>query len=158
MPKELFMGVEIISSMMFGDAGIRATYAPDDADFDDGAILVADAGDYLSDEQGPSSEIQNEIDTLHVYIGKSMRSLEEVIRSIESECSKRIVKDSIRIADDGLSNYEPRSSGSDELLNLSHARIDAFRLAKNAQRLAFLCVNRGTGDNPANETEYEQPR
>lgn len=158
MPKELFMGVEVVSSMMFGDAGVRMTYAPDDTGFDDGAIRVVDAGDYLPDEQGQSSEIQKEIDALHVYVAKSIKSLEEVIRSMEAECSKRIIKDSIRMADDGLSNYEPRSSGSDELLNLSHARIDAFRLAKNAQRLAFLCVNRGTGDSPANEIANEQPR
>lgn len=146
MPKELFMGVEIVSGMMCFKAEALSTHAPDDSDSD----RVVDAGDYQPDlPASTANDIQEEIDALHVYVARSMRALDDVLTSLVKMCPTPVVEQSVEQCESGLSNYQPRVDGSDELLNLSHVRIDAFRLAKQAQRLAYLYSKIGVPDESA---------
>lgn len=107
------------------------------------------AGDYPLEDRVPDDRIQQEIDALHVYVARSMRALDDVLTSLVKMCPTPVVEQSIEQGESGLSNYQPRVDGSDELLNLSHVRIDAFRLAKQAQRLAYLYSKIGVPDESA---------
>ena len=124
--KERFLGLTITACTM--EASIDSHW-------------VSDCGDeYPLSSKTPDSDdgIQQEIDTLHVYLTQAMLALDDVLKPLHDVSSPEALAKSLDHAEASLLNYHPQTDGSDELLNLSHARVDAYRLAKLAQRLRSL--------------------
>jgi hypothetical protein len=142
--REVFMGVSVMASML-------CEFADAHSIVDVGDKKVLDAGDYpLAQDDPPDDDrMRQEIDALHVYVAQSMRALDDVLKSLSNLVTSEVRAKASEQAECGISEYQPQVTGSDDLLNLSHVRIDAYRLAKQAKRLAFLYSRVGYPDESA---------